>query len=339
MKKISVVLLALFIYHGIFAQENDSLKRITAKHLVALDSIKKQLDNQLLTKIEKAQQEKVSQEILDSYLEEYEDQMDYALYEEFLMLRKELGIEDSSDEKDDFSWRKVVIKVLEKSDKEEKKPQPSGADNKDTKKKEKTSQNDRTSTELYIGLGINSFYENSPSDYIQPEDYSFQKSGFVELSWIFKFYMDKHNRSYINTGVGVMWNKLSPGNNKYHVVDNGDVKLAGFSEDLSLSKMRTAWLKIPLGLGFEVPVSKKLKLKFGASVYGKMKIGSIQKMEYTMDGAEYSVKEKRDFLQEKFNYGAQAHIGLNGIEIYGGMDFAPYFMNQSGKMYFVGIRL
>ncbi len=340
MKKISVVLLALFIYHGIFAQENDSLKRITAKHLVALDSIKKQLDNQLLTKIEKAQQEKVSREILDTYLEEYEDQMDYALYEEFLMLRKELGIVDTSDEKDDFSWKKVVIKVLEKSEKSKKSEKSdTKTTKKDTAKKAEKRKKKKVESGMVFGWGYNHLYGDASSDFIHADDYLFEKSRFVELGLTYDFYLDKKDISYIHTGVSVVWSKLVPANNMYHVIDNGDVKLATHSENLKMSKMRTARLKVPLGFGFDIPLSKKTDLKLGVSVYGTMKIGSIQKLEYSLGGAEYSIKEKRDFKQEKFNYGIQGHIGINGIKIYGGMDFAPYFMNQSGKMYFIGIRL
>ncbi len=341
MKKISLVLsIFMLILNNLRAQEHKpTVKEMTARHLTALDSIKKNLDRELLQKIDLLSHEKEQAHLLNDYLDAYEDRLDYALYEEMIKLREELGMEKETDEEDHFSWKKVVIKVLEKSEKDEKKHAPSETEKEVRKKEDKKGSKNRISSELYIGLGMNNFYENTPSDYIQPEDYNFQKSGFVELSWIFKFYMDKHNRSYINTGVGVMWNKLSPANNQYHVVDNGKVKLDGFPEDLTLSKMRTAWLKVPLGIGFELPVSSDIEVSFGVSAYGKMKIGSIQKLEYAMNGAEYEVKEKRDFRQEKFNYGIQGFIGIEGIQIYGGMDFAPYFMNQSGKMYFIGIRL
>ncbi len=340
MKKTTFLLFVLFFQFSQFSlAQQDSIMPVARKHLTELDSIKKVLDNRLLKKLAQVENGITYREQLEAILEDYEDQWDYAFYDEMQRMRHELGL-ISRPEKEDgkITWRKVVIKVLENAEKkEEAKPeiivQVKDSIAKHTKKRK------IFSSASYFGWGFNAMQDGSSSGPINESDYLFGKSRFVELGLEFQLFLDKHAYSNLYLGVGFMWNKLVPRGNYYHVVDNGQVKLVQHTEDLSMNKMRTAWLRVPLGLDFRIPLSGHTNLNIGAEAYGKIKLSSVQKLAYNADGAFYKIKEKRDFLQNDFTYGAGAHIGINNIQIYGGMDFAPYFKNQNLRMFYIGIRL
>jgi hypothetical protein len=118
-------------------------------------------------------------------------------------------------------------------------------------------------------------------------------------------------------------------------VVNGRTVLTRHSSALSRNKLRTSWFYGNLGL--QINLGRKLAL--GVEGYGKIRIGSLQKLSYSDAYATYDVKEKRDFGETKINYGGNIFFGTRSFQISVGMDALPYFRDQSFRLYQVGIIL
>ena len=354
MKKTVFVLLLLTTAWALKAQETKSWEEPTREHFRRMDTLMKTLRNELTAdlKMLPAGDSAAYRSALQKAVNDYADDWDYYFYLELQRYKADLGLYGSvpsgKEENDDINGIVEIIRIVrdmkQKSDEAEKEkteekesktvrekkpsqPEPKqkiGA--KDKKKKKKH----RVTTRTRIDWGMNNM-DVPPGQ----TTYNTWKSQFVALGMETDFRLDKKGMAHYVVGFGFRWHKWVPNGNYLHTVTNRTAFLIPSNVNLSQNKLRTSW--VYGNTGFTFHLARKFSL--GMEIYGRIRLGSIQKLRYKDGEASYRVREKRDFYERRMNFGGNIFIGGHHWQVFAGMDRLPYFFNHSGRMYQIGITL
>ncbi|NQY07173.1 MAG: hypothetical protein HRT68_13540, partial [Flavobacteriaceae bacterium] len=192
----------------------------------------------------------------------------------------------------------------------------------------------RTYSDIVIAVGFNNAIQEGRS--LDNSDYKFAGSRFFELGYAWRTRVFKEsNFLRFKYGISLQYNSLKPTDNRYFV-RNGDVTtLETFPENLDKSKIRFTNLVAPIH--FEFGPSKKIerehyfrystrkKFKIGVGGYGGFRIGTKQKLKFSMDGDDKKEKIKNSYNASNLVYGLSGYIAWGGVGLYAKYDLNPLF--------------
>jgi hypothetical protein len=202
--------------------------------------------------------------------------------------------------------------------------------NKDTKEK-------RTTSQFVLAFGQNNVITDQNLD---NSDFSFWQSrflewGFTENTGLFK----NDNLLHLKYGFSVMYNNLSPTDNRYFVTAPSDqTNLQVFSNELTESRLKNVYLVAPLHLEFDFSKNKSKNdsnhfkthkgLRLGIGGYGGLRIKTKQKLVYDQGNDTEQSKTKGDFNSSNFIYGLNTYLGYKETSLYLKYDLNPLFKNN-----------
>ena len=196
----------------------------------------------------------------------------------------------------------------------------------------------RTTSDLVWAFGLNNTIMEGQD--LDDSPYKIGASGFMELGVAWKTRILKEsNFLRLKYGFSFQWNKLKPKENQYFVQDEDVTVLENFPSDLNKSKFRVTNLVFPVHIEFGP--SKKIerdtyfrysthkKFKIGLGGYAGLRLGTLQKLKYRVDGDRVKQKNKQNFNASNFVYGLSGYVGVGNTSLYLKYDLNPLFKDQA----------
>lgn len=206
----------------------------------------------------------------------------------------------------------------------------------------------RTTNDMLFAFGFNNALIDGES--LDDSPYKLGGSGFIELGWNWKTRIFKNsNFARIKYGFSFQWNKLDIKDNLYFVKEGDVTTLQEFPEDLNKAKFRVTNLVVPVH--FEFGPSKVLqrddriryinnnKFKIGLGGYAGVRLGSLQKLKYKVDGDRVKDKIKTNYNVSNFVYGVSGYIGFGDTSLYVKYDLSPLFKDQAVDQHNISLGL
>lgn len=199
----------------------------------------------------------------------------------------------------------------------------------------------RTYSDIVVAVGFNNVVQKGNS--LNDSDFKAAGSRFFELgfAWRTRVFRES-NWLRFKYGVSLQYNSLKPKDNKYFVKEDNTTRLETFPYDLRKSKIRFTNLVVPIH--FEFGPSKKIerehyfrystrrKFKVGLGGYAGLRIGTRQKLKYSVDGDSKKDKHKNDFNANDFVYGLSSYLSWGGVGLYTKYDLNPLFGSPNSKL-------
>jgi len=332
MKKL-LFLLFSFSIATIYAQKDnfdEQLKKMTQQidSLVSIKNIDLQKDIDSINILVKnnhfssGEAELIKKELV----KQYADEVDFLIFKYTYNLKK---------------WAKdrEVVKQV-KYDKEQKSIQYTiRVIEQNTKKKHEKHSFNRSYDSWYLAAGFNNIIDNKQINSLNESPYGLWQSRFLAFGFTHKTALAKKSRfAYFTYGANITWNTLKPDGDKYHKMVNDTMQIVDFGQELSTSKLRNVWLKVPVGLEFHLHTSKYNHIKLALGVYGKMRIKTKQKLAYSVDDIDNETVQKGQFNVQNFNYGLNAEIGENNWSIYVNYDLDNLFKHHNWQQISFGLK-
>ncbi len=195
-------------------------------------------------------------------------------------------------------------------------------------------------------MGMNNFV-NSSQKMELPSDGKFMELN-TNKSWKFALNAIPFNiplfSRYIGlvTGLGVEWNTYELKQNiKLEEDANGVIYGQPMDTLYKKNKLNVTYLRVPLLLEFQIPVTRKdHRLFIAAGVEGKLKLKAKYKQEYDVGGKGQKDKVIDDFQLSPYNYGLTARIGFRGLRLFADYSLTPLFeKNQGPELYPISVGL
>ncbi|HLN73980.1 MAG TPA: outer membrane beta-barrel protein [Prolixibacteraceae bacterium] len=181
-----------------------------------------------------------------------------------------------------------------------------------------------------IEIGRNNFDQADYSSYDGNEFMSLVPGKSTEVSINFSELNVPLIRSYVGlvTGMGLTFNSYRFENPITLVRGPRMVEPITLDYvDLSKSKLTVSYLKVPLLLEFQVPVSDhEGRLFVNAGLVGGMKLGSHTKIKH----GDTKDKNRSGFYLNNFNYAATARVGYKDIGVFANYSLTPLFEKGKG---------
>ena len=197
--------------------------------------------------------------------------------------------------------------------------------------------NQNTFAYFILAAGANNVLENEQLNSLENSPYGYWQSRFLELGIDWKTNI-LHRRLFVKYGFSFVWNTLKPNDNYYHEIINDTLQIVPFPYDLSRSKLRNIWLKIPLSAEINLPDRRRGHLRLSAGVYGKIRCATKQKLTYS-NGDEIDKIINQRYNVRNFIYGFSTEIGGTNWSIYANYDLNSLFENRNWNMISLGVKL
>ena len=332
MKKLLLIILTLGTA-GTYAQNKDfdaQLKKMTQQidSIVLLKNkmLQKQVDsiNSLVktNKYTSAEAELVKKEVVKHYA----DEVDYLIFKYTYNLKKWANDQEVVKQVKYDEQQKVIkytIRIIEQNSK---------------KKKEKR-QISRSYSRWYLAAGFNNIIDDKQINTLNESPYGLWQSRFLEFGFNHKTALAKHSKfAYFTYGANITWNTLKPTGDKYHEVVNDTLQIVDFGQELSTSKLRNVWLRVPVGMEFHFHTSKYNHIKLALGAYGKLRIKTKQKLAYSVNDIDSDLVQKGQFNVQSFNYGLFTELGENNWSIYVNYDLDSLFKHHSWQQIAFGLK-
>ncbi|PHS07416.1 MAG: hypothetical protein COA88_08775 [Kordia sp.] len=198
----------------------------------------------------------------------------------------------------------------------------------------------RTYSGIVVAAGFNNTIQEGKS--LNDSDYKAGGSRFFELGFAWKTRVFKEsNWLRFGYGVSLQYNSLKPKDNQYFVRNNDVTSLQVHPYNLKKSKIRTTNLVVPIS--FEFGSSEKIdkgdysifspfqKIKVTIGGYAGIRIGTIQKLKYKVNGEREKDKSRNHYNMNDFVYGVTAGIARNSVGLYVKYDLNPLFSSPNIK--------
>jgi len=208
----------------------------------------------------------------------------------------------------------------------------------DSLKKKPRKKDFRTYSGIVIAAGFNNTIQEGKS--LNDSDYKAGGSRFFELGYAMKTRVFKEsNWLRVGYGISLQYNSLKPKDNQYFVRNNNVTTLEVHPYNLRKSKIRTTNLVVPISLEFGS--SEKIdkgdysifspfqKIKFTIGGYAGIRIGTIQKLKYSVNGDREKDKTRNHYNMNDFVYGVTAGIARNSMGLYMKYDLNPLFSSPN----------
>ena len=210
----------------------------------------------------------------------------------------------------------------------------------DSAKKTPSKKDFRTYSGIVLAAGFNNTLQSGKP--LDDSEYKAAGSRFFELGFAWKTRVFKEsNWLRVGYGVSLQYNSLKPKDNQYFVRNNNITTLQVYPHNLKKSKIRTTNLVVPISLEFGS--SEKIdkgdytifspfqKVKFTIGGYAGIRIGTMQKLKYSVDGDREKDKTRNHYNMNDFVYGITAGIARNGVGLYMKYDLNPLFSSPNAK--------
>ncbi len=194
----------------------------------------------------------------------------------------------------------------------------------------------RTSSDWFIAFGLNNVLVDGKAENINDSPYGIGQSRFFRIGKEWRTSLTQKPGSFFLTyGLDFTWNTLKPTNNKYHVVVNDVLYLDTYPESLKYSKLRTKWLRAPLGLEWHIPGNKSNYLTLKAGGFARINIVSKQKLK--VEG-EKKIVDKSGYDINGFNYGMFGEIGGRSWTLTAEYDALSFFHSKDWRHFMLGLK-
>jgi hypothetical protein len=327
MKKIIVIIIFLFL-QIVSGQESPDmqLKKIN-RQIDSIVQLKSRMFDQFLDSLKTAYHNgEISKNNRDFLLKQtakqYADDLDYSIFKltgDLKRVAKGQQQVDSTQNRDlNFDLHRIRMHRKRYYDK-------------------KIHKNKNTFAYMIIAAGANNVIENDKINSIENSPYGYWQSRFLELGIDWKAHI-LHHRLFAKYGFSFVWNTLKPLENQYHEIVNDTLQIVTLPYELSRSKLRNIWLKIPLSAEINLPDNKRGHFRLSAGVYGKIRCATKQKLTYS-DGSEVEKTIKYRYNVRNFIYGISAEAGGTTWSIYANYDLKSLFENRNWKMLSIGVKI
>lgn len=137
----------------------------------------------------------------------------------------------------------------------------------------------------------------------------------------------------ISSGLGLTYRSLGLTNN-VTVLSNSDSTYAANVPDslytFDKNKLRGTYLRVPLLLEFNTSKNPDRNVHLSVGVIGGLRIGSITKQIYEVDGQKFTDRVKSDFNLTPFTADATVRIGYRDWSLWATYGLTPLFENGKG---------
>ncbi|MFV8391813.1 hypothetical protein [Flavobacterium sp. LB2P6] len=197
----------------------------------------------------------------------------------------------------------------------------------------------RTTSQFIFAAGLNNLVADSKRE---DSDYRFLGSHFYELGVSYNSRIAKNNNLlHAKYGLSVMYNNLSPTDNRSFVINGNQTNLAVNPIDIKDSRFKNVYLVAPIHLEFDFS-GKKMKedkpffkthqsVRFGIGGYAGINLKSKQIIKYDANELKATEKTKGDFNTSNFIYGLSTYIGYKSTSLYFKYDLNPLFKDNLVK--------
>lgn len=188
-----------------------------------------------------------------------------------------------------------------------------------------------------IDLGVNTLF-NANGVNAAPDDAPWLDTEEIRsLSWSFNFYEEKirliKNHVGILTGAALTYNSYGIKSNS-RIQHNADSTFASEVPDslyrFSKNKLRATYLRVPLMLEFNTSEDPDRTFHIAVGAIGGLRIGSITKQFYEIDGQEYRDRVKSDFNLSSFTLDAAVRVGYRNFTLWANYGLTPLFEDGKG---------
>ena len=188
-----------------------------------------------------------------------------------------------------------------------------------------------------IDLGVNTLF-NANGVNAAPDDAAWLDTEEIRsLSWSFNFYEEKirliKNHVGILTGAALTYNSYGIKTNA-RIQHNADSTFATQIPDsvyrFSKNKLRATYLRVPLMLEFNTSEDPERTFHLAVGAIGGLRIGSITKQFYEIDGQEYRDRVKSDFNLNSFTLDAAVRVGYRNFTLWANYGLTPLFEDGKG---------
>ena len=157
------------------------------------------------------------------------------------------------------------------------------------------------------------------------------------LHWSINFHQEKIRlyRDYVGilTGVGLTYNSYGIKTNA-RVRHNNDSTFAEMIPDsafrFSKNKLRATYLRVPVMLEFNTSNDPSRTVHLAVGAIGGLRIGSITKQHYEIDGQNFRDRVKSDFNLNTFTLDAAVRLGYRNFTIWANYGLTPLFEKGRG---------
>lgn len=195
----------------------------------------------------------------------------------------------------------------------------------------------RSTSQFVLAFGANNLVTDGA---VANSDFYYWQSRFFEWGFTYNTRIFKNdNLLHLKYGFSVMYNNISPTDNRYFVTDeNSQTNLEVFPYELEDSRFKNVYLVVPVHLEFDFSRNKFKNgssgfsthkgVRFGIGGYSGLRIKSKQKMYYNIDDDEIRIKTKGNFNANDLIYGVSAYLGYRETSLYLKYDLNPLFENN-----------
>ena len=159
---------------------------------------------------------------------------------------------------------------------------------------------------------------------------NYGRSRALSVAMQFKGYESNNKRFYITPGLGLTWNGYHFENNVAIATNSDETTL--FSDTLINNKkykLRATYIEVPLLIGAKLGKGEN-PLSVQVGVIGGLRIGSIVKQKYELDGVNHTVKIKDDFNLNPFKVDCVARVTIGDIGFFAKYSLTTLFENGKG---------
>ncbi|QBZ96738.1 coiled-coil domain-containing protein [Flavobacterium sangjuense] len=198
----------------------------------------------------------------------------------------------------------------------------------------------RTTTQFVFAAGVNNLVTDKA---VAHSDYRYWGSHFYEWGFTSNTRLFKNdNLLHLKYGFSVMYNNLRPTDNRLFVVNGDQTNLETSSVNLKDSRFRNVYVTLPVHLEFDFTKTKTNAegkkifrthegVRFGIGGYAGFRVKSKQILKFSDEGHDVTVKEKGGFNTNDFIYGVSTYLGYGATSLYLKYDLNPLFKDNAVK--------
>lgn len=198
----------------------------------------------------------------------------------------------------------------------------------------------RTTSQFVFATGVNNLVTDKA---VAHSDYRYWGSHFYEWGFTSNTRLFKNdNLLHLKYGFSVMYNNLRPTDNRLFVTNGDQTNLETSSVNLKDSRFRNVYVTAPVHLEFDFTKAKKNaegktifrsheSVRFGIGGYAGFRVKSKQILKFSDDGHDVTVKEKGGFNTNDFIYGVSTYLGYGATSLYLKYDLNPLFKDNVVK--------
>lgn len=188
-----------------------------------------------------------------------------------------------------------------------------------------------------LDLGVNTLF-NASGRNTPPADAAWLDLEEIRsLSWNINFYQEKIKivGDYVGilTGMGLTYNSYGIKTNA-RIQSNSDSTFASTVPDslftFNRNKLRATYLRVPLMLEFNTSTDPDRTVHLAVGAIGGLRIGSITRQIYEVDGQKFNDRVRSDFNLRTFTLDAAVRVGYRNFTLWANYGLTSLFEEGKG---------